>query len=64
MVNVQFTPEEYDLMEKWFSLLFAGDDPCAEVREADKDLVKKIAMLHLAEVENEQRLRSLLKDDE
>lgn len=64
MVNVSFTPDEYDLMEKWFSLLFAGKFPCAKVKDEDTNLVKKIAMLHLAEVENDSRLRSILKDDD
>jgi hypothetical protein len=64
MVSVSFTPEEYDLMEKWFGLLFAGETPCAEVGDDDRDLVKKIAMLHLAEVENDNRLRNILKDED
>jgi len=32
--------------------------------EADKKLYTKINMLHLAEVENQLRLKDLLKDDE
>lgn len=64
MVSVSFTQEEYDLMEKWFGLLFAGEDPCAEVTDADRDLVKKIALLHLAEAENDKRLRDILKDED
>jgi len=64
MVNIQFTSEEYDTLEKWYGLLFGGDVARHQMTDADKKLYTKINMLHLAEVENQLRLKDLLKDDD
>jgi hypothetical protein len=64
MVNVQFTVEEYDTLEKWYGLLFGGEISRHNMTDSDKKLYAKITMLHLAEVENQLRLKDLLKDDD
>ena len=64
MVNVQFTIEEYDILEKWYGLLFGGDITRHNRSDVDNKLYTKINMLHLAEVESQLRLKDLLSKDD
>ena len=52
MVEIELMPEEYELIEKWFGLLYGNN----EKRKPSKDeiqLFQKIAFMHIAEMQME-----------
>lgn len=58
-----FAPEDYDLLEKWYGLLFAGEFAKHKPTDNDKKLLAKITMLHLIEAETEQRIKDMMDND-
>lgn len=59
-----FTPEDYDLIEKWFGLVFASSTSKHKPNENDKKLLAKITMLHLLEVQTETKIRDIINRDD
>ena len=54
MVDIFLTPEEYDIIEKWFGMLFGNDS--AGKKKPKKDevaLYQKLAFMHIAEMQAE-----------
>ncbi|MBF85115.1 MAG: hypothetical protein CL489_11700 [Acidobacteria bacterium] len=52
MVDIFLTPEEYDIIEKWFGLLFGGKSSKKPSKE-EVSLYQKLAFMHIAEMQAE-----------
>jgi hypothetical protein len=51
MVDIELRPEEYELIEKWFGLLY-GNEAQRKPSKKDLQLYQKIAFMHIAEMQN------------
>mgnify|MGYP003342453866 CR=1 FL=1 len=61
MTEIHLSPKEFELLQKWYGLLFGGTVSRHVAEDEDRKLLAKITLLHLVELENEKRLRGLLK---
>ena len=52
MVDIFLTPEEYDIIEKWFGMLF-GDKGKKRPKKEEVSLYQKLAFMHIAEMQAE-----------
>ena len=52
MVEIELMPEEYELIEKWFGLLYGNNDKRKPTKE-EIQLFQKIAFMHIAEMQME-----------
>jgi hypothetical protein len=58
MVEIVLTPQEYELIEKWFGLLYGNEDGQRKPSKDDLHLFQKLAFMHISEmqqmIENEE----------
>ena len=52
MVDIELKPDEYELIERWFGLLY-GNEAHRKPSKKDLQLYQKIAFMHIAEMQNE-----------
>lgn len=52
MVDIFLTPDEYEIIEKWFGLIF-GDKKAKKPKKEEVALYQKLAFMHIAEMQAE-----------
>ena len=63
MVDIFLLPEEYEIIEKWFGMIFGGKSS----KKPNKDevaLYQKLAFMHIAEMQDEIRENQESSDSE
>jgi hypothetical protein len=50
MVEIALNPEEYEIIEKWFGLIF-GDKKAKKPKKEEIALYQKLAFMHIAEMQ-------------
>ena len=54
MVDIFLLPDEYEIIEKWFGLLFGGKGRKKPSKD-EVSLYQKLAFMHIAEMQEEIR---------
>ena len=50
MVEIDLLPEEYEIIEKWFGLLY-GNDAKRKPSKEDIQLFQKLAFMHISQMQ-------------
>ena len=60
-MDLYLLPEEYEMIEKWFGMLF-GDKGKNKPKKEEIALYQKLAFMHIAEMQEEIRDREVEED--
>ena len=62
MVEIYLLPEEYEMIEKWFGMLF-GNKGKKNPKKEEVALYQKLAFMHIAEMQEELREKETEGED-
>jgi len=64
LVDVDFEPDEYEIIEKWFGMLFGKEESKSKFAPKDGDiqLFNKLSQMHMASLKNELREKNRIRD--